>query len=142
VTVCIAAVCPNIHHIILVSDQLISNEWISVDGVSKFDQLDTAGRWIAMYSGHEAHRFQPLVRTIREQLAGGRSMHLVMTACAAAVRIELERKVEAEILAPLSVSLKDFRGLVSRVAAKPIARDLRSNHFIRSRRRIACVGVR
>lgn len=97
-TVCIAAVCPNIDRIILVSDELLSNDYTSIEGMMKFHQIGR--RWIAMVSTPDITRFPPLMRRIETLMGARTSFEALAESCEQAHAAELEKHINQGILLP------------------------------------------
>jgi hypothetical protein len=110
VTVCIAAVCERLKTIVMISDRLISADWISTEGVRKFDFLALVGPWVTMFAGDEAFRYEPLSIRIRDKTHGRGKLSLTAVAdvCHEAYKIELQRKQEMEILLPTGWTREAF----------------------------------
>jgi hypothetical protein len=110
-TVCIAVLPTGSDKIILVSDQLLSSDETSVDGVMKWATIAPDVEWYAMFAG-EAPRFAPLmdrVRAILGDIRGSRlTVDTVEGAFGQAFVAEITARVEAEVLRPYGLTHADF----------------------------------
>jgi hypothetical protein len=106
VTVCIAAVCPDVDYVVAVSDQMISSNEISTEGVSKMATLDKEAPWLLLYSG-TAPNYLRLYERITRNLTGSSAAEVV-DAIEEAYRVELLKIHDTEILAPYGISREDF----------------------------------
>lgn len=110
-TVCIAVLPRGSDAIILVSDELLSSEVTSVDGVLKWAPIVPGLAWYVMDAGH-APRFQPLIRRVRDLLGDVKNTRLtletVTQAFERAFAIELTGLVEKDILLPYGLPHGEF----------------------------------
>jgi len=102
VTVCIAAICPSVDRIILVSDGLVSNEWTSTEGSPKFHSI--GHRWVIMVATHNLWQFPALMRRVETILGPRLSPEAITESCEQAYAEELEKHINQTILLPLGVT--------------------------------------
>ncbi|MEK6371901.1 MAG: hypothetical protein AABO58_04320 [Acidobacteriota bacterium] len=108
-TVCIAAILTQNNSIALVTDQLVSDTLVSVEGFRKHYFLDNNYKWIALCEATEARRPR-LMEAIQKQLdsaPGLKDKEDVIRACTAAYRSETERMHDAR-LSRIGYTLKTF----------------------------------
>jgi 20S proteasome alpha/beta subunit len=131
VTVCIAVLPRFSDTIVLVSDELLSSQDISVEGVMKWAPIEVGTEWYAMFAG-EASRFPTLMARVREVLGDARNRRLtlptVTAAFEAAYLLEARTRVETEILRPYGMSQDDFiqkgKRLLGEVRFNAVADDV------------------
>jgi hypothetical protein len=111
VTVCIAALPRFTDRIILVSDQLLSSDEASVDGVMKFATIAPGTEWYVMCAG-DPSRFLMLMDTVRQLFGDVKNKRLTVEAVTAcfehAYRLELLKLTEAAVLRPYGLRHADF----------------------------------
>jgi ATP-dependent protease HslVU (ClpYQ) peptidase subunit len=105
VTICIAVVSQG-SRIIFAWDGQISSPETSTEGAMKFTTLSSDESWVAMFAG-DVHRFGPLTERIRKSLTAYDRDSLV-SACEAAFKIELLKRIETEILLPYGLTREQF----------------------------------
>lgn len=136
-TVCIAVLPCFTDKIVLVSDQLLSSDSVSVDGAMKVTTICPGSEWYVMFAG-DPSRFQLLVDRVRLLLGDVRNVRLtvgtVMTAFEQAYALELRRVIEGEILLPYGLDRDEF---IAR------GRELLGDHFYQLMEQIsgATLGV-
>jgi hypothetical protein len=110
-TVCIAATLLRDNTIAIVTDQLISDGFVSAEGFKKHFFLHYPD-WIAVCEAKEARRVPRLIDAICQKLGSAGGMVSlesdVMEACTSAYRAEVERLCDAR-LSKLGFTLQTFR---------------------------------
>ena len=110
-TVCIGVIPRFTDKIILVSDQLLSSDEASVEGVMKWATVAPGTEWYVMFAG-DPSRFPPLMDRVREVLGDVRNTRLTLAsvteAFETAYRLELLKIIESEILRPYGLTHAEF----------------------------------
>src|SRR5688572_32491726 len=106
VTVCIAAVCQNLKYVVAVSDQMISSNETSTEGVLKVATLDGDAPWLLLYSG-TAPNYLRLYERIKSNLTGNSAGEVVQS-IENAYAVEVLKIHESEILAPYGMTREEF----------------------------------
>jgi hypothetical protein len=111
-TVCIGVTPHFTDRIILVSDQLLSSDQASVDGVLKVCTIAPGATWYVMYAG-DPGRFLLLMERVRGELGDIRNTRLSVETVRAAFERAFKREyasaIETVVLGPYGLTLKEFK---------------------------------
>jgi hypothetical protein len=111
VTVCIGVITRFTDKIVLVSDQMLSSDENSVEGVMKWATIAPGTEWYVMFAG-DPSRFPTLMDRVREVMGDIRNTRLTLATVTEtferAYRFELLRLIEADILRPYGLSHDEF----------------------------------
>jgi hypothetical protein len=106
-TVCIAVECSE-EAIVGISDAMLSMPDMSADSLA-IKVFSVADSWIATFSANDMTPVIGIYNAVRSQLAGSVSLAEVVRAFQDVFRKELLARAEGTILAPLGISMSEFR---------------------------------
>lgn len=110
-TVCIGITFPYTDKIVLVTDQLLSSDEVSVDGAMKFARVAPGIAWFVLFAG-DPSRFPLLIDRVQEILGDVKNTRLelstVTEAFETAYAHEIKRRIDLEILSPYGMDRDEF----------------------------------
>jgi len=107
-TVCVAAICDNLHSIVTASDMLLSNDSFSAELAVKTVQISPD--WLVFFAANDISPCWPILREATGRCANRENtIEQIQTSCKEAYQNQLQSRITDEVLGRYGFDLESFK---------------------------------